>query len=137
MAELVELKPVPEPGPDTQPYWDGLRAGRLVLQRCADCGQLRHYPRPLCAHCYSFDVDWIEASGRGTIHSWCVCHHPFNPGFKAETPYLLLTVDLAEGVRMQAPLRGAAAEDLSIGQAVVVVYEARSQALTLPAFRLA
>ena len=29
-------KLVPSPTPDTQPYWDGLLAGKLVLQRCAD-----------------------------------------------------------------------------------------------------
>ena len=137
MAELGELKPKPEPGPETQPYWDGLKQGRLVLQTCGDCGQVRHYPRPLCARCYSFDVAWIEASGRGTIHSWAECHHPFNPGFKAETPYLLVTVDLAEGVRMQAPLRDAQPEELAIGQDVVVIYEPQSETLTLPAFRLA
>ena len=85
-----------------------------MLQSCGACGKVRHYPRPLCDACYSFDVRWIEAKGTGTVHSWTVTHHAFNPGFKAELPYVLVTVDLAEGVRMQAPLRGA---DAGIAQA--------------------
>ena len=52
---------------------------------------------------------WIEAKGTGTVYSWTISHHAFHPGFKPELPYILLTVDLAEGVRMQAQARGMAA----------------------------
>jgi uncharacterized OB-fold protein len=48
----------------------------------------------------------IEASGRGRVHSWTVAHHPFHPGFKEELPYIVAIVDLAEGVRMSAQMRG-------------------------------
>ncbi len=50
------LKPVPSPTPDTQPYWDGLNEGKLLIQKCGSCGKLRHYPRPLCDACHSFEV---------------------------------------------------------------------------------
>ncbi len=84
-----------------------------MLQSCGACGKVRHYPRPLCDACYSFDVRWIDAKGRGTVHSWTVTHHAFHPGFKADLPYVLVTVDLTEGVRMQAPLRGATPASLN------------------------
>jgi uncharacterized OB-fold protein len=131
------LKPVPEPTPDSKPYWDALTDGRLVLQSCGACGKVRHYPRPLCDACYSFDVRWIEAKGCGTIHSWTVTHHAFNPGFKAELPYVLVTVDLTEGVRMQAPLRNADASKLKRGLPVRLTIELAREGLTLPAFVLA
>lgn len=130
------LKPVPEPTPESKPYWDALNEGRLVLQSCGACGKVRHYPRPLCDACYSFDVRWIDAKGTGTVHSWTVTHHAFNPGFKTELPYVLVTVDLTEGVRMQAPLRGADADTLEPGLPVRLVIEAARDGLALPAFAL-
>ena len=128
------LKPIPPPTRDTQPYWDGLAEGRLLIQRCAACGKLRHYPRPMCDSCHSMDVAWQEASGRGTIHSWTVTHHPFNIGFKRELPYALATVDLAEGVRLQAQLRDIAHERIAIGLPVEVRFERVKEDLTLPYF---
>lgn len=129
-------KPLPDITPLTQPFWDGLRAHRLVLQCCQACHTVRHYPRPVCERCYAMDSLWVEASGRGTIHSWTVNHHPFHFAFKRESPFVTVTVDLEEGVRMQAPLRDAAAADLKLGLAVQLVYEDVTPALTLPAFRL-
>ena len=123
---------VPEPTADTQPYWDGLNEGRLRLQRCADCGKVRHYPRPMCDACYSMNVDWFDASGRGRVHSWTVTHHAFHPGFKADLPYALVTVDLEEGVRMNAQLRGLDPAELRIGLPVRVGYEKATEGLTLP-----
>jgi uncharacterized OB-fold protein len=134
MTTDAYLKPVPEPTHESKPYWDALNEGRLLLQSCGACGRVRHYPRPLCDACYSFDVRWIEAKGQGAIHSWTITHHAFNPGFKLELPYVLATVDLTEGVRMQAPLRGVKAEDLRIGMPVRITFERAKDGLTLPAF---
>lgn len=128
------LKPVPERTHESKPYWDGLMQGQLLVQKCGKCGKLRHYPRPVCDGCFSFDVQWIKASGRGTVHSWTIAHHAFNPGFKDELPYVLVTVDLAEGVRMQAPLRGVDAKDIRIGLPVRIAFESPDAELTLPAF---
>jgi uncharacterized OB-fold protein len=92
-------KPAQVPTELSRPFWEGAAAGRLMIQRCASCGKLRHYPRLLCDACYSDAVEWVEASRRGSIHSWTVSHHAFHPAFKSELPYTLVTVDLAEGVR--------------------------------------
>jgi uncharacterized OB-fold protein len=92
-------KPLPHPTPLSQPYWDAAAEGRLVIQKCASCGKLRHYPRLLCDNCYSDAAEWTPASGRGKVHSWTVCHHAFHPAFAGELPYTLVTVDLEEGVR--------------------------------------
>lgn len=134
MSSDVYLKPVPEPTQESKVYWDALNEGRLLLQQCGHCGKVRHYPRPLCDACYAFDVRWIEAKGTGRIHSWTVTHHAFNPGFKAELPYVLATVDLDEGVRMQAPLRDLDPRDLEIGLPVRAIFEIARDGLTLPAF---
>lgn len=81
-------------------YWDGARHGHLVLQRCAACGEVRHYPRPLCPGCHSFETEVLTASGRGTVHSWTVTNHAFDPAVVDDVPYVLVTVDLPEGGRV-------------------------------------
>ena len=134
MADAGYAKPVPEPTRDSKPYWDALRDGRLVVQQCAACGKLRHYPRPVCDACYSMDATWRPLSGRGTVHSWTVVHHPFHPGFKSDLPYVLATVDLAEGVRMIAQLRGVPPDAVTVGLPVTMVPEPVTDELTLPVF---
>ncbi len=132
MSDYTKLSP--QPTADTQPYWDGLNAHRLRLQRCADCGKVRHYPRPVCDACYSMRAEWFDASGRGRVHSWTTTHHAFHPGFKPDLPYTLLTVDLDEGVRMNAQLRGLDPAGLRIGLPVRVDFEPAIDGLTLPVF---
>lgn len=135
MTEDTYNKPIPEPTLDSQPYWDGLKAHRLLLQKCGRCGKIRHYPRPVCDSCFSMEVEWIEASGKGKVHSWTETHHPFHPGFKGDVPYILVTVDIDEGVRMISRLEGATLEDLEIGMPVEVYFEDVTEDLTLPMFR--
>jgi uncharacterized OB-fold protein len=127
-------KPLPEPTPDSKPYWDGLNEGRLLLQQCGACRKIRHYPRPVCDRCYSMEVAWVEASGRGRVHSWTVAYHPFHAGFKDDLPYIVALVDLDEGVRMNAQMRGVAADEMRMGMSVQVRFERMNEGRTLPAF---
>jgi uncharacterized protein len=136
MGGARPAKPRPDWTPESRPYWEGLALHRLLLQRCADCGRIRHYPRPLCDGCLSFASDWVEASGEATVHSWTVAHHPFHPAFRAELPYTLVTADLPEGVRLLAQLRGAGPEVLRSGLRLRLDYEDIDLELTLPVFRL-
>ena len=77
---------------------------------------------------------WIEASGRGRVHSWTVAHHPFHPAFKEELPYIVAIVDLEDGVRMNAQMRGVTPGEMRIGLPVQVTFERTKEGLTLPAF---
>ena len=101
-------RPMPTPTRESQAYWDGMREGRFMLQHCAACGKVRHYPRPVCPHCFSMESEFKQAATGGTIHTWTVCHHPFNFFFKAQAPYIVALVDMDAGVRVNAPLRGEA-----------------------------
>ena len=129
-------KPLPQPTIDSKPFWDGLKEHRMVLQKCADCGRVRHYPRPVCDACLSMEVEWAEASGRGTVYSWTETHHPFHAGFRGETPYILVTVDLDEGVRMHSRLIDASIDELRLGLPVEVVYMDATDEVTLPLLRI-
>jgi uncharacterized OB-fold protein len=124
----------PSASPDTQFFWDGVRARRLLVQRCADCGALRHPPRPMCPHCHSLDWAPFESAGRGTVLSAVVMRHPRYPWF-ATDPVVAL-VELAEGWRLVSNLVGVDAADDVMGQEVEVVYEEFDGDLVLPLFRL-
>lgn len=122
---------LPTPNEDSKPYWDGLKEGRLMLQKCGGCGAVRHYPRPVCDKCYSMEVEWIEAAGTGVIHTWTVSHHAFHPAFKGETPTTFATIDLAEGVRLCARLKLNDGEP-SIGMPVKLGFEPMASDLMAP-----
>ncbi len=137
MSIETEQKPMPHATPESQPYWDAAEAGRLKLQRCTACGTVRHYPQLVCANCYSLGVEWIDASGHGTVHSWTVAHHAFHPAFKAELPYTLVTVDLAEGPRALGRLDPASQARLRIGLPVTVAFPHDAGQAPLPVFTAA
>jgi uncharacterized OB-fold protein len=56
-------------------------------------------------------------------------------GFKAQSPYILVIVDLAEGVRAQGQLRDLPAEALRLGLPVAIGYEREGEGPVLPIFR--
>ncbi len=130
----VPERPMPVPTRESQPYWDGMREHRLMLQHCSSCGKARHYPRPVCPHCYSMESEFKEAPLTGKIHTWTVCHHPFNFFFKVEAPYIVALVDMDAGVRVNAPLSGVSEADLKIGKRVTMKFETATKDVTLPCF---
>ena len=89
-------RPVPIPDRDSAPYWDGIAAGELRLQRCADCGAWRWPARAICNRCRSFAAEWVKASGLGTVVSWIRTHQPFIRSFADDAPYATVEVRLDE-----------------------------------------
>ncbi len=113
-------------------YWSGAQQGRLVIQRCDGCGTLRHYPRIMCSVCYSFDWSPYEASRAGTLHSWTVSHHVFDPSVTTEVPYTLVTVDMEDGVRVMGRLTGEV--ELRPALAVELTFDLDAQGRPAPTF---
>lgn len=134
MSDRIEHKPAPHPTPESQAYWAGAAEGRLRLQRCASCGTVRHYPQLLCVQCYSREAETVDASGRGTVHSWTVAHHAFHPAFKADLPYTLVIVDLAEGPRAMGRLDPTSQGLLHIGMPVQISFPRNEEGVPLPVF---
>jgi uncharacterized OB-fold protein/acyl dehydratase len=122
--------PRPAIGLDTRYFWDGARAGELRIQRCAECGELRHPPGPMCPRCHAVKRDHVTASGHGTVYSYVVHHHPPVPG--REPPFVVALVELAEGVRMVGNVIGCPPEKVHIGMPVEVTFERVDDDLTLP-----
>jgi len=127
----------PHPRPaithDNAFFWEGLKQRKLLIQSFA--GRLVHPPVPACPETGSLDWSTIEASGRGTIHSFVVVHQPRLPGFEYPLPVVL--VELEEGVRIVANMLGVQPEDVAIGAAVTLDFVEIEPDYILPAFRLA
>src|SRR5215475_1301394 len=85
-------KPRPRIGPDNAPFWHGCRAHRLMLPTCRACGKPHLPPGPVCPFCFSDDISWQAASGRGRICTWTMVHKAWFPAFKDETPYNVVQV---------------------------------------------
>lgn len=131
-------KPIPKPSPLTQPFWDGAREGRLMLPRCTSCNRVHWYPRHICPHCHATEIEWIEGSGEGRIHTFAVQHRAFG-GWAREVPFVTAYVDLNEGDRMATVLRGVDAEHpetIRIGARVRVEFEAASDDVHIPFWRI-
>jgi uncharacterized OB-fold protein/acyl dehydratase len=128
-----ERRPRPAISDDTRFFWEGVERGELLIQRCAACGELRHPPRPMCPRCRSLDWDAVRASGRGTVHSYVVPHHPRLPAFPDR--YVVALVDLEEGTRLVTNLIDIAPEEVSIGMPVELQCTKVDDGLVLPLFR--
>jgi uncharacterized OB-fold protein len=85
---------------ENAPFFDGLAEGRLTLQACGDCGRVRYPVAPVCPHCGGRELRWHELTGRGTVHSFVRYRKCYLPEFEVLMPYVVLCVELDEGVRL-------------------------------------
>jgi uncharacterized OB-fold protein len=128
--------PAPDITPVSAPYWDGLKAGRLLFQRCLHCGHRWLPPREACPQCLTGGPAWEESAGRGTVVSWVVYHVAYNDAFKNRIPYDVTLVELDEGPRLLTNIVDSkAGKRLAIGAAVHLKIE-REGDLALARFSL-
>ncbi|GAA0921073.1 bifunctional MaoC family dehydratase N-terminal/OB-fold nucleic acid binding domain-containing protein [Nonomuraea longicatena] len=130
-AEKKSVYPLkPAVNQDTAFFWDGVEHGELRIQRCEDCGELRHPPGPLCPSCRSTRRGYTVASGEGTVLSYVVHHHPPVPGRAA--PFAVAVVELPEGVRIVGNVVDCPVDAVEIGLPVRVAFRAMDTDRTLP-----
>lgn len=125
------MRLAPTVTPDTEFFWNGLKEHRLLIQRCAGCGALRHPPRPMCPRCNSLEWNIVESAGRGSVYSFVLPRHP---DFGFADPHIVALVELDEGTRIVTNLVDVDPAQVTIGQRVVVRYETFDGDLTLPFF---
>jgi uncharacterized OB-fold protein len=139
------LPPRPVPDPDTQPFWDAVAEHRLVIQQCGSCGRWIWQPRPVCPACRTPDPEWTEVSGDGVVASWTALHPPVLPVWAEQLPFVVLLVELDEGVRMIGQLvdrhghllrTNGEPEGVGIGARVRARWRIDEAGQTLPAWML-
>ncbi|HEU5033834.1 MAG TPA: MaoC family dehydratase N-terminal domain-containing protein [Mycobacteriales bacterium] len=130
-------RPAPDPSPslrprpginrDNQALFDGYRLHELRVPQCQGCRRVFFPPAPRCAACGSFEMGYAVASGRGTLHSFTVVHHPQVPGFRY--PLVVGLVELeppdtggpgGSAVRIVADLVGVRPDQVEVGMPLEV-----------------
>jgi hypothetical protein len=124
---------VPPINKDTEFFWNGTREHRLLVQRCDGCGVVRHPPGPACPDCHSFDWTAEEVSGRGTLYSYAVLHHPRAPGFDGPVVTVIVELDDAR-IRLVSNI-DSEGEPLEIGEPLELYFVDQDEGWTAPAFR--
>jgi uncharacterized protein len=105
----------PSSSRDTKFFWDGVNAHELRIQKRAD-GSLQHPPVPALWADKEAPIDFVVASGKGTVFSFVVHHAPKVPG--RTLPFVIALVELEEGVRMLGELRNVDPAEVEIGMPV-------------------
>jgi uncharacterized OB-fold protein/acyl dehydratase len=104
---------------DTKFFWEGVNAHELRIQERAD-GSLQHPPVPALWQDKELPIDYVVASGKGTVFSFVVHHAPKVPG--RTLPFVIALVELEEGVRMLGELRNIDPATVEIGMPVRATY---------------
>ena len=124
----------PPVSPDTEFFWAGTKLGELRIQRCGECGALRHPPGPACLRCgVTHNQGYQVAAGTGTVYSYVVHRHPPVPG--KQLPIVVALVELTEGVRIMAELTGIDPAQVRIGLPVRASFVRVDDDLVLPGWR--
>jgi len=122
---MPKQSPIPEES--DKPFWDAANEGRLVIQNCKACNRMQHPPQAACPQCGSKDnLEWKQVSGRGKIYSYGVVYDSPVRVLQADQPYnvAVITLDEDPGVNMLSHLPGTPLDEVPVGAAVQVVFEA-------------
>lgn len=117
---------------DHEHFWQGLRDGKLLIQKCDNCGTLRHPPQPMCEECQSTEWSTIESTGEGEVYTYTVMHYPEIPPF--DYPNIIVLIDLKEGVRITSQLMDCKPDDVEIGMKVKMKITEVQEDMSLPLF---
>jgi uncharacterized OB-fold protein len=98
----------PGPGPEAQ-FKAFLGPGRVMIQRSRSTGRHTFYPRVVIPGSGESDLEWVTASGMGTVHAITVNR-------SKDSSYNIAIVELDEGPRMMSRIDGV--ETVPIGTRV-------------------
>ncbi len=119
---------------ENQHFWRGGAEGELRFLRCTACRTYVHPPAPLCPDCHSRELAPEAVSGRATLHTYTINHHPWIPGF--DPPYAVAIVDLPEqdGLRLTTNIVNCELDAIEIGMPLRVTFEGIDDGVFLPLF---
>jgi uncharacterized OB-fold protein len=129
---MAESKPLPTPTDEDREFWRRASQHRLVLPRCRQCGNVWFPPYAHCPACFSPDIDWQPASGRGEVFAFTVFHRAYLGGFAADVPYHVALIRLEEGPMLYGNVVGG---QIRVGLGVEVFFDDVAEGVSLPRFR--
>ncbi|MBI2206914.1 MAG: Zn-ribbon domain-containing OB-fold protein [Candidatus Rokubacteria bacterium] len=130
---LAGQRPVPIPLNFSKPFWDGAKRGVLMLQYCPVAKKYQFYPRPVSVYTGKRNLEWRQASGKGTIYTYTITHRAPAP-FKDVPPYVVATVELEEKVRIISNVINCPVDQVRIGMPVRVTWTKIGDETMFPLF---
>jgi uncharacterized OB-fold protein len=127
-------RPRPSINPDNAFFWEGCLQHELRVQIFEDGTCV--YP-PMVRNPRTGEMpatpNWVVSSGRGTLYSFAVPHHPQVPAF--DYPLFVGLVELEEGVRIVSNIVDCTREELVVGMPLEVCWLQADDDVVLPQFR--
>ena len=130
----VLVRDIPQPTPESQPFWDGAALGELRIQRCNACERFWFPPSNRCQHCWSDDVEWRTVSGRAELYTFTVYRRAYAPALKEQLPYVVGIVELEEGPRLVTNVVGCDPDDVRVGMPLQVIFRDIGEGFALHGF---
>lgn len=120
---------------ENKAYFEAAGTGRLLIERCADCGCEIFPPRGVCRACRSRDLESVEVTGPGVVYSWTINHQSWLPDM--EVPFGLVLVEFPDhpGVRIPGRVTGDL-DRIDVGVQVDVGFASGPGDLPVVSFRL-
>ena len=125
---------LPRIEPENEYYWTAGQDGAIKIQKCSDCGKLRHTAVPICRECRSMEFEYAPMSGKGYVLGYTINYQQWLPNMPP--PYVIVIVGLVEdlGIRITSNLEDVDYDDLEVGMAVEAFFE-QAEDVWLPKFR--
>ena len=124
----------------TRPFFEAANEDRLVIQNCTACDRLSFPPRAACDGCGLGDnLEWKQLSGKGKIYNYGVVYDCPVASLKEDLPFNLAAIMLDEdpGILMYSHLPGTPPDEVPVGAAVQVIFEATANGQKVPEWQLA
>lgn len=116
----------------TTPFWDGVKKGELRVPECSACSHRFFPPLPACPRCMSKDWSWAVSPGKGQVYAFTLVSRL--PGSDGAEPYLLATIDLADGWAINSNIVDCDPGAVSSGMPVAVTFRPIRGGRNLPVF---
>ncbi|OHU82738.1 Zn-ribbon domain-containing OB-fold protein [Mycobacterium talmoniae] len=99
-----------------------MSADQLLIEYCGECARWVHPPAGDCPDCGAALMA-RPVSGRGTVFTYTVNHHRFNPSLAV--PYVIAIVELdeQEGLRVAANIVDCEPDSVACGMPVVARFD--------------
>lgn len=131
MTTPAQDRKIPPPVlyPDSEAFWAGTAAGKLLVKHCTACNKPHWYPRPQCPFCMSEKTVWKESAGTGTIYTFSVTRRA------GPIAFAIAYVRLDDGVTMMTNIVDCDLDAIRIGDRVRVVMKPTDGGPMVPMFK--
>src|SRR5690349_4188942 len=76
-----------------KPFFSALSRRTIAFPKCEQCGRFHWYPMMRCPHCLGERIGWKDVRPKGSVYTWTVYRHAFQPAWKTKLPYVVGVVE--------------------------------------------